>query len=427
MKTWTASPVPRLPGNGGPLHLHDTPTGVPTRVHPENGTVGLYVCGITPYDATHLGHAATYVTFDLAVRVLRDAGLSVTYVQNVTDVDEPLLERATRDGVPWQDLAAGEIELFFTDMHALRVIPPQHYIGAVEGIPDDVSAIEQLLDSGSAYQVDGDVYLDLDQTPQFGEVSGWSREDMLAVYAERGGDPDRMGKRDRLDPMLWRAERPGEPSWPGGQAGPGRPGWHIECSTIALRYLGMGFTIQGGGDDLIFPHHEMSTVQAIALTGRRPFAQVYVHQAMVGLDGAKMSKSKGNLVLVSALRNEGVDPRAIRLVLLNQHYRTPWSYQEPLLTQATQRLDRWQEAARAVDASLAPSAADQQVVTGLRAALAEDLDSPRAVEIVDAWAAGDHPVAPGSRSPLVPRAVDALLGIPLLEHVDHDPKPTSPR
>jgi L-cysteine:1D-myo-inositol 2-amino-2-deoxy-alpha-D-glucopyranoside ligase len=410
---WSAISVPRLPGSGGPLQVLDTATGLPAKVHPEDGTVGLYVCGITPYDATHLGHAATYVTFDLMLRVLRDAGLSVTYVQNVTDIDDPLLERAERDGVDWQDLAADEVELFFDDMQALRVLPPAHYISAVEGIPDDVSAVEQLLDSGSAYPVDGDIYLDLSQSPHFGAVSGWTREQMLEVYADRGGDPEREGKRDPLDPLLWRRRRHGEPSWDGGVLGAGRPGWHIECSTIALRYLGMGFTVQGGGDDLIFPHHEMSAVQAVSLTGRRPFAQVYVHQAMVGLDGEKMSKSQGNLVLVSALRERGVDPMAIRLVLLDQHYRTAWSYQEEMLEQAEARLARWRTLSERVDAARGPTALDEDTVTAVRRALADDLNSPEAVRVVDEWALrgqrdGEAP------SPLVPRAVEALLGIPLL-------------
>ncbi|MGB3829642.1 MAG: cysteine--1-D-myo-inosityl 2-amino-2-deoxy-alpha-D-glucopyranoside ligase [Ornithinimicrobium sp.] len=419
MKAWSATSVPRLPGSGGPLHLFDTSTQQDRRVHPEDGTVGLYVCGITPYDATHLGHAATYVTFDLAVRVLRDAGMSLTYVQNVTDVDEPLLERAQRDGVTWQDLAAREIDLFFEDMHALRVLPPQHYIGAVEGIPDDVSAVEQLLDLGAAYCVDGDVYLDLSHTEGFGTVSGWTRDQMLEVFADRGGDPDREGKRDALDPLLWRAATDGEPSWPGGDLGAGRPGWHIECSTIALRYLGMSFNIQGGGDDLVFPHHEMSAIQAIALTGRRPFAQAYVHQAMVGLDGEKMSKSKGNLVLVSALRAQGVDPMAIRLVLLAQHYRNAWTYTQEMLDLAVERLAIWRTAARAVDAALVephePNEQDRSTVQALRDSLAADLDSPTALALVDEWAANvdSTPV-----SALVPRAVDALLGIPLLDTPD---------
>jgi len=394
----------------------DTASGLPVKVHPEDGTVGLYVCGITPYDATHLGHAATYVTFDLMLRVLRDAGLSVTYVQNVTDIDDPLLERAERDGVNWQDLAADEIGLFFADMQALRVLPPQHYISAVEGIPDDVSAVEQLIDSGSAYTVDGDVYLDLSQSPNFGAVSGWSREQMLEVYADRGGDPERVGKRDVLDPLLWRRQRPGEPAWDGGTLGAGRPGWHIECSTIALRYLGMGFTVQGGGDDLVFPHHEMSAVQAVSLTGRRPFAQVYAHQAMVGLDGEKMSKSQGNLVLVSALRERGVDAMAIRLVLLNQHYRSAWSYREAMLGEATQRLSRWRAVSERVDAAAGPNPRDEETLHAVREALADDLNSPEAVRVVDDWV--DHHNQAGSEgaapSPLVPRAVEALLGIPVL-------------
>jgi len=255
VKTWTASPVPRLTGSGGPLRIHDTATGQLRSVHPESGQAGLYVCGITPYDATHVGHAATYITFDLLGRVWQDAGLSVTYVQNVTDVDDPLLERAARDGVAWQDLAAREIALFHEDMEALNVVPPAHYVGAIEGIPDDVSAVEQLLASGAAYRLElptgegggYDAYLDLAGQPTFGHLSGWTREQMLEVYAERGGDPDREGKRDVLDPLLWRAERDGEPSWPGKELGPGRPGWHIECSTIALRHLGMGFDVQGGG------------------------------------------------------------------------------------------------------------------------------------------------------------------------------------
>jgi L-cysteine:1D-myo-inositol 2-amino-2-deoxy-alpha-D-glucopyranoside ligase len=424
VKSWSAVPVPRLAGSGHPLHVYDTATGRVVSVHPEDGQAGLYVCGITPYDATHMGHAATYLTFDLVLRAWRDAGLSVTYVQNVTDVDEPLLERAERDGIPWQDLAEREIDLFRADMEALRVIPPRHYIGAIEGIPDDVSAIEQLLASGAAYTLTapdaldpdtpGDVYLDVQRQPVFGTVSRWSREEMLAVYAERGGDPDRVGKRDALDPLLWRAARDGEPCWPGGGLGDGRPGWHIECSTIALRYLGMGFQIQGGGTDLIFPHHEMSAVQATSLTGRRPFAEAYVHQAMVGLDGAKMSKSQGNLVLVSRLRNSGVDPMAIRLVLLAQHYRTPWDWTDALLEAALQRLRGWRAAAAMVESSAPVSEDDKDTVEQLRTRLSDDLDAPGAVAVVDHWAERVT-TAGGPVSPSVPQAVDALLGVLLLE------------
>ncbi|MFK5583432.1 cysteine--1-D-myo-inosityl 2-amino-2-deoxy-alpha-D-glucopyranoside ligase, partial [Serinicoccus sp. LYQ131] len=359
MKTWSTTAVPRLPieQGGEAVRVHDTASGELRELTGREGTARLYVCGITPYDATHVGHAATYVTFDLLQRAWLDAGLAVEYVQNVTDVDEPLLERAERDGVAWQDLAQREIELFFTDMEALRVLAPDHYVGAVEGIPDDVHAVQRMLAAGLAYEVpvpDGqatvadarqvDVYLDLSTQPTFGTVSGWSREEMSAVFAERGGDPERAGKRDPLDPLLWRAGREGEPHWDGGTLGRGRPGWHIECSTIAQRHLGTPFDVQGGGTDLIFPHHEMSAVQATALSGE-PFARAYVHQAMVGLDGEKMSKSKGNLVLVSQLRHAGVDPMAIRLVLLAQHYRTEWEWTDGLLREAQDRLDLWQRGA----------------------------------------------------------------------------------
>ncbi len=425
MKTWSSVDVPAIPleQRGKPLAVHDTATGSRVRTRPVEGTARLYVCGITPYDATHLGHAATYVTFDLMQRVWRDNGLTVRYVQNVTDVDEPLLERAARDGVDWQELAAGQIDLFFSDMEALRVIPPDHYVGAVEGIPDDVAAIERLVADGAAYAVAvpegeetvegavrGDVYLDLSTQPTFGDVSGWNRHQMLEVFADRGGDPARDGKRDELDPLLWRAGRAGEPHWDGGSLGRGRPGWHIECSTIAQRYLGTGFDVQGGGTDLIFPHHEMSAVQAAALQGGSAFAQAYVHQAMVGYEGEKMSKSKGNLVLVSRLRAEGVDPMAIRLALLAQHYRTAWEWTPDLLERAQERLRVWRAAAVASTAGY-PGELGVQTVERMRTALADDLASPRALAEVDAWA---EAVLDGrTASSLVPEAVDALLGVRL--------------
>jgi L-cysteine:1D-myo-inositol 2-amino-2-deoxy-alpha-D-glucopyranoside ligase len=380
----------------------------------------MYVCGITPYDATHMGHAATYVTFDVLGRALRDAGHEVLYVQNVTDVDEPLLERAQRDGVPWQDLAAGEIALFREDMTALAVIAPDHYIGVVEAVGQVAKTVGQLLAKGAAYRVElpagegdpgaADVYFDLSTEPGFGGVSSWTREQMMEVYADRGGDPDREGKRDPLDPLLWRARREGEPSWPGGEIGEGRPGWHIECTSIALDYLGMGFDVQGGGTDLVFPHHEMSAVQATGLTGESPFARAYVHQAMVGLDGEKMSKSKGNLVLVSALRRAGVDPAAIRLALLAHHYRTPWDWTDQVLVEARERLATWR-AAMSVNAGPAAEA----TIARVRECVADDLDTPNALAAVDRWAresldrGGDDLGAPG----LVSRTVDALLGVRL--------------
>jgi L-cysteine:1D-myo-inositol 2-amino-2-deoxy-alpha-D-glucopyranoside ligase len=411
--------IPAIPGTGLPVRVHDSAAGVVRPITP--GPVArMYVCGITPYDATHLGHAATYVTFDLLGRALRDAGHDVEYVQNVTDIDEPLLERAERDGVDWQALAEKETALFREDMTALAVIPPDHYVGAVESIPSIAEAVTKLLADGTAYRVEvptgegapgaTDVYFDLSTQPGFGGVSSWDREQMMAVFADRGGDPERPGKRDPLDPLLWRAAREGEPSWEGGELGRGRPGWHMECTTIALDHLGMGFDVQGGGSDLIFPHHEMSAVQATGLTGYQPFARSYVHQAMVGLHGEKMSKSKGNLVLVSALRVQGVDPMAIRLALLDQHYRTAWEWTDEVLATAESRLATWR-AALSVNAG--PDAGP--TIERLRERLADDLDAPGAVAAVDRWAkeslsrGGEDTGAPG----LLGRALDALLGIRL--------------
>jgi L-cysteine:1D-myo-inositol 2-amino-2-deoxy-alpha-D-glucopyranoside ligase len=411
--SWPLPFIPALPGTGGPVRVFDTATGR-MREAAAGPVATMYVCGITPYDATHLGHAATYVTFDVLGRALRDSGRTVRYVQNVTDVDDPLLERAARDGVPWQDLAAREVALFREDMTALRVVPPEQLVGVVESVERIAVAVRSLLEAGAAYRLTDrdaegdDVYFDVGRFPAFGSVSHLGRRDMLDLSAERGGDPDRPGKRDPLDPLLWRAARAGEPSWQARGLGPGRPGWHMECTSIALDHLGMGFDLQGGGTDLVFPHHEMSALQAVALTGEETFARCFVHQAMVGLGGEKMSKSKGNLVLVSRLRAEGVDPMAIRLALLGRHYRTAWDWSEEDLKGAQQRLDYWRAA---VSVGAGPAA--HETVAVVRERVAADLDTPGALEAVDRWAraclaeGGDDTDAPG----LVGRLLDALLGV----------------
>ncbi|MEV8095320.1 cysteine--1-D-myo-inosityl 2-amino-2-deoxy-alpha-D-glucopyranoside ligase [Kitasatospora sp. NPDC085879] len=409
MHAWPASEVPALPGQGLPLRVFDTATSSVRVVVPDGPTARLYVCGITPYDATHLGHAATYNTFDLVQRVWKDAGHDVLYVQNVTDVDDPLLERAVATGQDWTELAARETALFREDMTALRMLPPAHYVGAVESIPWIVPLVKQLLASGAAYELDGDIYFSVDADPRFGEVSGLDRDAMLPVFAERGGDPQRPGKKHPLDALLWLAARPGEPAWDT-ELGHGRPGWHIECVAIALQYLGMSFDIQGGGTDLSFPHHEMGAAHAQVATGENPYAKAYVHAGMVALDGHKMSKSRGNLVFVSALRREGVDPAAIRLALLAHHYRSDWEWTEQDLARAKERLARWRAAVSRPDG---PSA--EGMLAEVRAALAEDLDAPAALAAVDRWAAaqtadgGEDIGAPG----LVSRTVDALLGVAL--------------
>jgi L-cysteine:1D-myo-inositol 2-amino-2-deoxy-alpha-D-glucopyranoside ligase len=405
MDTWSAPAVPRVPGAAAPLALYDTASRAVRPSSPAGGA-RLYVCGITPYDATHLGHAATMIAFDLVNRAWRDAGRRVVYAQNVTDVDDPLLERAERDGVDWAELAERETELFRTDMAALRVLPPDHYVGAVETIPQITALIERLLADDAAYRPadgTGDVYFDVAAAKRFGYESNLDRDTMLALSAERGGDPERPGKRDPLDPLLWRAARDGEPSWPS-PIGAGRPGWHIECATIALRRLGNRIDVQGGGNDLVFPHHEMSAAHAETLTGEWPFAEHYVHAGMIGWQGEKMSKSKGNLVLVSALRERGEDPAAVRLSLLAGHYRHDREWTEDLLAAARDRLSRWRTA---MARTAGPDGA--ALVAELRAALADDLDTPAALSLVDAWCAADgtDTAAPAR----VADAVDALLGV----------------
>lgn len=414
MITWPAPAVPLLPGPGVPPRLLDTATGelAPAAT---GHTARIYVCGITPYDATHLGHASTYVAFDLLQRSLRDAGHAVEYVQNVTDVDDPLLERAQDTGVDWRHLAREQTALFHEDMACLSVLPPRHYVRATDSITEVVEAVITLQERGLAYPVptgagNHDVYFSVTSDPDFGSISHLDETAMRAVFARRGGDPDRQGKRHPLDCLLWRGERPGEPTWDGGVLGPGRPGWHIECTVIALRHLGTRIDVQGGGSDLIFPHHEMSAAQAHALTGQRPFARVNAHTGMVALDGEKMSKSRGNLVLVSRLRAAGHDPAAVRLGILAHHYRRDWQWSSEVLVAAEARLARWRAAVSRQDGP-DPEAA----VTAVRHALAQDLDAPAALAAVDRWVeeqlalGGEVPAAPG----VMARALDALLGVRL--------------
>ena len=396
--------------------MFDSASAGLVEVTPPSGTARLYVCGITPYDATHMGHAATYVAFDLLNRAWRSAGHGVRYVQNVTDVDDPLLERAVETGQDWVALAERETELFRTDMEALRVLPPDSYIGAVESIPLVVAMIEQLQAAGVVYEVASttpgqapDLYFSVHADPTFGSVSGWDRDEMLRVFAERGGDPDRPGKRDPLDCLLWQSERPDDPAW-NSSLGRGRPGWHIECSAIARDHLGAGFDVQGGGSDLVFPHHEMSASEAQVVEPDTRFARAYVHAGMVALDGEKMSKSKGNLELVSRLRSQGVDPMAIRLALLGHHYRSDWEWKAADVTNAVTLLGRLRDAcARPAGAVSGP------VVTEVLDALASDLDAPRALTAVANWAdrtgAGD-PSEPGAGA-VIRKLLDATLGVEL--------------
>jgi L-cysteine:1D-myo-inositol 2-amino-2-deoxy-alpha-D-glucopyranoside ligase len=411
MQSWPRPDVPSLPGRGLPLRLHDTAT---SEVRPTSpGEVArIYVCGITPYDATHMGHAATYVAFDLVQRVWLDAGHEVHYVQNVTDVDDPLLARALETGDDWMALADRETQLFREDMTALAVLPPRHYIGAVESIPAVLRYIEKLQAAGAVYDIEGDLYFRVHADERFGSIAGLSEDEMLRVFSERGGDPDRPGKEHPLDCLLWQRERPGEPAWDS-QFGRGRPGWHIECSAIALDHLDSPLDVQGGGSDLAFPHHEMGASEAQVATGEWPYARHYTHAGMVRLDGEKMSKSRGNLVFVSRLRAADHDPAAIRLAILAHHYREDWDWTDAVLAEAEARLASWRSAA----ASVAPSA--DGVLAAVRERLADDLDAPGALRAVDRWAeetrlrSGAAGAQDADAGALVRATVDALLGVRL--------------
>ena len=414
MQAWSARPVPPLAGPPVPRPVQAFDTGrqrlVP--VGPTSGRARMYVCGITPYDATHIGHANTYVAFDLLHRIWRDAGLEVDYVQNVTDVDDPLLVRARETGVDWRSLAERQTQLYREDMAALNVLPPTALVGAVEAIPRITELIENLQDRGAVYAVDDpqfpDLYFAQDSDPGFGSLAKLPEAEALALFGERGGDPERPGKKGPLDCLVWRLAREDEPSWPSA-FGAGRPGWHIECTAIALDLLGTELRRAGRRQRPGLPaprdecrHGRVATEQE--------FASAYLHSGMVALDGEKMSKSRGNLVFVSRLRQSGVDPMAIRLALLEHHYRDDWEWSDEVLTAAQDRLGRWREAVR-----LDSGVNADEVVTQMRAALALDLDAPTALAAVDAWAGAstamdtDDTDAPS----LVARACDALLGVAL--------------
>lgn len=373
---------------GGPMRLWCTSRQAVVPFEP-GPLVTMYTCGITPYDATHFGHAATYLTYDVLQRRLRDLGHETRCVRNITDVDDDLLRKARELGVHYLDLAAGEIARFDADIEALELLPSFSEPRATSAIADIRGFIGMVLDRGHAYEAGGSVYFDVSSWERFGEISHYSRDEMLAFAAERGGNVDDPNKRDPLDFVLWQPSAPDEPAWDS-LWGPGRPGWHIECSALALRELGTTIDLHGGGSDLIFPHHECEAAQSEAATGE-PFVRHWMHQAMVRMDGEKMSKSLGNLVFVSELRKEW-DTRAIRLAAVANHYRTPWEWHDGIMPEAAARLEAWL-AAGSGDAGLSE----------VRAALDDDLDTPSAVAAIDAAASAGGGVS----------AAAMLLGVDL--------------
>jgi L-cysteine:1D-myo-inositol 2-amino-2-deoxy-alpha-D-glucopyranoside ligase len=372
------------------LRLYDTARRAIVPFEPGDHVL-MYTCGITPYDATHLGHAATFISYDLLQRHLIDKGHVVKCVRNVTDVDDPLFAKARQLGVHYLDLAAGEEARFERDMVALNALPVASTPRASSAIPDIRGFIGMVLDRGFAYQAGGAVYFDVSKFDSFGSVSNYSEEQMIELAGQRGGRTDDPNKRHPLDFVLWQPSADDEPSWDT-MWGPGRPGWHIECSALALRELGSTIDLHGGGTDLIFPHHECERAQSEAATGS-PFVRHWMHTALISKDGAKMSKSLGNLVFVDKLRTE-FDPMAIRLALIEHHYRTEWEWDDELMPRNVERLRSWRGAA---------AGRPGDVLDAVRERLDDELDSPGAVRAVDAAAAAGEATA----------AAASLLGVQL--------------
>ncbi len=413
MRAWPDVYLPELPARFSvpQLSLFNTATQKVEPL-PKKSLYRMYVCGITPYDATHLGHAATYLTFDLINRFLRATGAQVDFVQNITDIDDPLLERAHRDGVDWKDLAQSQIDLFRGDMTDLHVIPPKDYIGVVEAMPLVVDAVQKLMTAETTYEVASDIYYRVHSDSEFGERSHYSQEKMLEIFAERGGDPQKPGKEDPLDALVWLSQRDGEPGWPS-PFGPGRPGWHIECCAIALHYLDpdsndeYAIDIQGGGSDLIFPHHEMSAAQSRSINNQR-FARSYVHAGMIGLDGEKMSKSLGNLVFVSKLISAGINPAAIRWALMGHPYSSDLMWSDSLIQKASIDIERLQ-----LNLARMEVAPTDSVIEKILDALSNNLDTPSVLASITTWMDETEAGVTGGVAGELSRALDTLLGITL--------------
>ncbi len=362
------------------MHLYDTARQQIVPFEPPDRIVTMYTCGITPYDSTHLGHAATYLTYDVLQRRLRDLGYETRCVRNITDVDDSILPKAKELGVHYLDLAASELARFDADMERLEMLPAWSEPRATSAIADIRGFIGMVLDQGFAYQAGGAVYFEVSKFPKFGQISHLSRAEMLRLANERGGNPDDPHKRDPLDFVLWQPSQPDEPAWDS-LWGPGRPGWHIECSALCLRELGTSIDLHGGGSDLIFPHHECEAAQSEAATGE-PLVRHWMHQAMVRMGGEKMSKSLGNLVFVSDLSLTW-DPRAIRLACLSHHYRNSWEWHDSLMTEASDRLLAWVAASSATEIRASVSSGSSSVLEQVRLALDNDLDTPAALSAID--------------------------------------------
>ena len=407
MNSWPKAFVPSLINHDfPPLNIRDSSAGLIQFKKSED--FRMYVCGITPYDATHLGHAATYLAFDLIYRYQFLSGKNIKFVENITDIDDPLLERANRDKVDWSALADSQINLFKSDMSALRVVPPEHFIKVTESLTIIEEFIKRLAKNGYLYEIENDYYFAVEQ---FLADLPIPVDEAVKVFSERGGDPHRVGKKHPLDPLVWSAHVGNEPGWES-SFGFGRPGWHVECTAIACHYLDENennpiVSLQGGGSDLIFPHHFMSA-QIIQAAYGREFSESFVHAAMISLDGEKMSKSKGNLVFVSKLLESGIDPMILRWALLRGHFQQDRAWSNELLEISTKEVEL-------VRSALAQSevADTKNVINSLIQDISNNLDTPSALDRLTKWAnlSQSNPIV--NQSGLMARAVDSLLGLAL--------------
>ncbi len=404
--------------------LPDPLGGLVPLANDSNAEVSIYVCGITPYDATHLGHAATYLLFDILIRAIRDSGRKVKFVENVTDVDDPLFERAKQTGVNWLEISRNQTALFVSDMTSLRVIPPDAFVLTSNRIDQTADLVKRLTDKGVTYQIGIKIYLDLGALTLLPGIQDIEMEALLELFANRGGDPEVIGKRHQLDPVIW-VLTDEEPSWPT-VVGQGRPGWHVECVSIIESFLGLPIDIQGGGKDLEFPHHQMCDSTVNQLNGGH-LANHYVHSGLISLDGEKMSKSLGNLVFVSRLLAEGVEPMALRLALLDRDWQEELNWTSELLDASHGRLRLWLEVMHAETSNTnelgkakgsyhSEASADALGrLQGIRIALAAGLNLKKALDQADQWASALNGEGPSSDSDryLFGESMDSLFGVKL--------------
>lgn len=348
-------------------------------IHPHE--VKLYVCGITPYDTTHLGHAFTYLTFDILQRVLTFKGYTVTYTQNVTDVDDDLLKKARETKRDWVELGNFWTQKFLTDLNAMNMIMPKYYVKATDSIEQILTIVKELVNKNLAYEKEGNVYFRVAKDPDYGKLSKYSREEMIELSQKRGADPDDPRKEDPLDFIVWQKSLPDEPFWES-PYGKGRPGWHIECSAMVYKYLDKNIDIHGGGSDLLYPHHESEIAQSESFTGVKPFVNYWMHTGAVGYQGEKMSKSLGNLVMVSDLLKK-YSANTIRYMLLSHHYREPWEFKEEYMGKAQKAMEALEKKLAEEKSSDAKAMDDRTLTDQFVKALEDDLDTPKALTILN--------------------------------------------